>query len=154
RLSTFADTRATVAARRKVDFNRLTELIRDDLDWITMKALEKDRARRYATAGNLAADVERHLRHEPVEACPPTASYRLRKFARRNRVALMTIVLVGCALVSGTVISVWQAIRATDALGLADAQLHVATEAQDATRKQLLFTQRAEAAATRRLFDS
>jgi serine/threonine protein kinase/WD40 repeat protein len=154
RISTLGDTRATVAAHRKVDSNRLTELIRDDLDWIVMKALEKDRARRYATAGNMAADIERHLKHEPVEACPPTAAYRLRKFARRNRVALTTIVLVVCALMLGTVISVWQAIRATDALGFADAQLLAVNEAQDATRKQLLLTEQAEAAATRRLFDS
>ena len=63
---------------------------RGDLDWIVMKALEKDRARRYETASELARDIDRHLNHDPVEACPPSAVYRLRKFARRNRSVLVT----------------------------------------------------------------
>ena len=59
--------------------------MRGELDWIVMKALEKDRARRYETANGLARDIERYLRDEPVEACPPSAWYRFRKFARRNK---------------------------------------------------------------------
>ena len=59
--------------------------MRGELDWIVMKALEKDRNRRYETANGLAADIERYLHDEPVEACPPSAGYRFRKFARRNK---------------------------------------------------------------------
>ena len=64
---------------------RLTGLVRGELDWIVMKALEKDRARRYETANGFAADVQRYLADEPVQACPPSAGYRLRKFVRRNK---------------------------------------------------------------------
>src|SRR5262249_21055937 len=76
------------------------------------KALEKDRIRRYETASGLAADVQRHLSDEPVQACPPSAWYRFRKLARRNRAALTTAILVAAALVLGTAVSTWQAIRA------------------------------------------
>ena len=69
--------------------------MRGELDWIVMKALEKDRRRRYETANDFAADVMRHLADEPVEACPPSAWYRFAKFARRNRAALTTAALVG-----------------------------------------------------------
>ena len=65
--------------------DRLSQLVRGDLDWIVMKALEKDRTRRYETANGLAADVQRYLADEPVEACPPSAVYRFRKFARRQQ---------------------------------------------------------------------
>ena len=80
-----------------------------------MKAMDKDRDRRYATANDLAADVERYLHDEPVQACPPSAAYRFTKFARRNQAALVTSGLVALALIAGTGVSVWQAIRATNA---------------------------------------
>ena len=86
--------------------------MRGELDWIVMKALEKDRNRRYETANGLAADLQRYLDDEPVQACPPSAWYRLRKFARRNKAALVTAALVAAALVLGTVVSTWQALRA------------------------------------------
>src|SRR5947199_6028538 len=69
---------------------KVTKLVRGELDWIVMKALEKDRNRRYDTAGAMAADVQRYLRDEPVLACPPSAWYRCRKFARRNKGAFVT----------------------------------------------------------------
>ncbi len=75
--------------------------LRGDLDWIVMKCLEKDRSRRYETAAALAEDVRRHLRDEPVQAGPPSASYRLRKFVRRRRVPLAAGALVLLALVAG-----------------------------------------------------
>ena len=75
-----------------------------------MKALEKDRRRRYETANDFAADVMRYLTDQPVEACPPSAWYRFAKFARRNRAALTTVALVALALVAGTAVSTWQAI--------------------------------------------
>ncbi len=86
-----------------------------DLDWIVMKCLEKDRARRYETATGLAADIQRHLANEPVVARPPSAAYKLQKFLRRNKVAVMAAGLVGTVLVLGAVVSAWQAVRATKA---------------------------------------
>ena len=67
--------------------------VRGELDWIVMKCLEKDRNRRYETANSLARDIERYLHDEPVQACPPSASYRFRKFARRNKAAVSVIVV-------------------------------------------------------------
>jgi WD40 repeat protein len=73
-----------IAVRRKLDPKRLAKEVHGDLDWIVMKCLEKDRARRYETANGLAADLKRHLVHEPVSAGPPSVTYRLRKWARRK----------------------------------------------------------------------
>jgi serine/threonine-protein kinase len=88
RISTLGQAAATVSDRRKSDPRRLTQCLRGELDWIVLKALEKDRNRRYESASALAADVRRHLHDEPVLACPPSAWYRFRKFARRNKVRL------------------------------------------------------------------
>ncbi len=103
RLSESRDTLPTVSAQRQTEPGKLTRLVRGELDWIVMKALEKDRNRRYDTANGLSRDVERYLRDEPVLACPPSAGYRLRKFARRNRAALGVagLVLLCIALVVG-----------------------------------------------------
>ena len=90
-------------------------LIRDDVDWIVMKCLEKDRTRRYETANGLARDVARFLKDEPVEASPPSATYRMRKFARKYRKPLRVVVAVALILVGASVFSVWQAARATRA---------------------------------------
>jgi serine/threonine protein kinase len=76
------------AQRRQTSATNLARELEDDLDWIVMKAVEKDRTRRYSTPKELAADVQRHLGDEPVEASPPRVLYRLGKFVRRNRVAL------------------------------------------------------------------
>jgi serine/threonine protein kinase/Flp pilus assembly protein TadD len=120
RISTLGQAASTASANRKSDPRRLSQLCRGELDWIVMKALEKDRNRRYETASAFAADVQRYLRDEPVQACPPSVAYRFRKFARRNKVALVTGGLVALALVMGSAISTWQAIRATEAEGLAE----------------------------------
>jgi serine/threonine protein kinase/Tfp pilus assembly protein PilF len=86
RLSTLGQgDRATVCERRGVDPGKLGREVRGELDWIVMRALEKDRDRRYESASAFAADVQRYLLDEPVQACPPSAWYRFRKFARRNR---------------------------------------------------------------------
>jgi WD40 repeat protein/serine/threonine protein kinase len=85
RLSESRDSLAAIAAQRQTEPAKLAKLVRGELDWIVMKALEKDRDRRYDTASALAADVQRYLNQEPVQACPPSALYRFRKFARRNR---------------------------------------------------------------------
>jgi eukaryotic-like serine/threonine-protein kinase len=89
-----------IAAQRGVEPGRLSGAVRGELDWIAIKALEKDRARRYETPNDLALDVQRYLREEPVQACPPSAGYRLRKFARRNRRALTTLALLGAMLLA------------------------------------------------------
>lgn len=95
--------------------------VRGDLDWIALKALEKDRSRRYQTVGELARDVERFLDHRGVEARPPSARYRFSRFARRNRVMLGAGALVSVALIVGTVVSTAMAILARQAVKLAEA---------------------------------
>ena len=97
RLSTTEEL-ANIAACRNIEPRKLSGLVRGDLDWIVMKALEKDRNRRYETANGLAADLRRYLDDEPVQACPPSTAYRLRKFVRRNQRALATAALVGVLL--------------------------------------------------------
>src|SRR4029434_4304863 len=88
RLSTLgAPDLGTTAQRRGLDAPKLVSELRGDLDWIVMKALEKDRARRYETANGLAADIQRHLRNEPVLASPPSNLYRFGKMIRRNKLA-------------------------------------------------------------------
>jgi eukaryotic-like serine/threonine-protein kinase len=119
RLSTLGATLPAVSARRKTEPAKLAALVKGDLDWMVMKALEKDRGRRYETASAFAADVRRFLAEEPIEARPPSTWYRFRKLARRNKVALTTAALVGTALLVGTGVSTWQALRATRAETLA-----------------------------------
>lgn len=100
--STAGETQTAVAAHRRVDPRGLSRLVRGDLDWIVMKALEKDRSRRYETANGFAADIGRYLSDQPVEACPPSSVYRFRKFVRRNRAGLVTSSLLGAALLVAT----------------------------------------------------
>ncbi len=90
RLSESGAALASISAQRHMEPARLTKLVRGELDWIVMKTLEKDRNRRYETANGFAADVQRYLNDEPVQACPPSTWYRFRKFARRNRAVLVT----------------------------------------------------------------
>src|SRR5439155_13224696 len=101
------------AKHRHIDAPKLIHLLRGDLDWIVMKALEKDRARRYDTANGLATDIQRYLADEPVVARPPSNLYRLQKLARRNKLAFAAGAAVALALVLGAIVSMWQAIRAT-----------------------------------------
>src|SRR5207248_8988729 len=98
RISTLGQAATAASANRRSDPRRLAQLCRGELDWIVMKALEKDRNRRYETASAFAADVQRYLHDEPVLACPPSAWYRFRKFARRNRRALAISALLGVML--------------------------------------------------------
>src|SRR5262249_4868749 len=97
KLST-ADGLPTLAANRGTEPGKLTRLVRGELDWIVMKALEKDRNRRYESANGFAMDVQRYLADEAVQACPPSAGYRLRKFVRRNRTALTMASVVALAI--------------------------------------------------------
>ncbi len=100
-------TRATSIARA-TEPSRLNRTLRGDLDWITLKALEKERERRYESAAALAQDIERHLRSEPVEASPPSAIYRFRKLVRRNRLAFAAGAAIVLSLVAGIAVSTWQ----------------------------------------------
>ena len=128
RVSTLGDADlATVARLRRSAPMQLTSVLRGDLDWIVMRCLEKDRARRYGTASELADDVRRHLQQEPVTARPPTTLYRAQKFIARNRLACASAAAVAAALIIGTIVSVRQAVRATRAERIAQAER---TEAQ------------------------
>jgi tetratricopeptide (TPR) repeat protein len=103
RISTLGQAATTLSMQRKSDPKRLSHLFRGELDWIVMKALEKDRNRRYETANTFLADVQRYLHDEPVLACPPSAGYRLRKLVRRNRTALAVagLVIIFIAVLAG-----------------------------------------------------
>ncbi len=109
RLSGDAASLTEVAGRRGTEPRRLGLLIRGDLDWIVMKALEKDRSRRYDSVAGFAADVRRFLAGEAVEAAPPSTSYRLRKLVRRHRVAVTAGAAVAAALLVGIAGFAWQA---------------------------------------------
>src|SRR5438105_12556128 len=101
RVSTLGQEAAIVSTQRRTDPKRLGQLFRGELDWIVMKALDKDRNRRYESASAFAGDVQRYLAGEPVQAVPPSARYRLGKFMRRNRAALLTVGLVMLAMLLG-----------------------------------------------------
>ena len=105
-----------VAAGRRCEPAALLQTLRRDLDWIVMRALEKDRARRYPTVNGLALDLARFLRDEPVEARPPGRGYRLRKLVRRNRVVFAAAAAVALALVGGLGASTWLFLREREAL--------------------------------------
>jgi WD40 repeat protein/serine/threonine protein kinase len=105
----------SIAANRGLEPTKLSGQVRGELDWIVMKALEKDRSRRYETSNGLALDVERYLNDEPVQAGPPSAWYRFRKAARRHKAALTSAMFVAAALLIGATVAFWQAVRATHA---------------------------------------
>jgi len=118
-----------------VEPRALQRRLKGDLDWIVMKAMEKDRTRRYSSASALSSDIRRHLRNEPVSAGPPTAAYRLSKFVRRNRAVVISGAVVALALVAGvvatTVFAVGQA-RARAAADLARNQASAAAAKSEA----------------------
>ena len=104
-----------VAKLRNTDPARLSLLLRGDLDWIVMRCLEKNRTRRYATPNALAADITRHIHHEAVIARPASRMYRFSRLIRRHRLVSAAVAAVTLALVTGSIISTWQAVRATRA---------------------------------------
>jgi eukaryotic-like serine/threonine-protein kinase len=113
RLSDSGEALASISAQRHMEPAKLTKLVKGELDWIVMKTLEKDRSRRYETASAFAADVQRYLNDEPVHACPPSAWYRFRKFARRNKGPVLAASLVVLVLVGGIIGTTWGMLRAT-----------------------------------------
>jgi hypothetical protein len=106
---------AATAARRATESRKLVASLHGDLDWIVMRALEKDRGRRYETANALAVDLQRHLNHEPVVARPPSRLYRFKKLVRRNRVVFAAGGAVAAALVLGMGTSTWLFLKERDA---------------------------------------
>jgi serine/threonine protein kinase len=117
-----------IAKHRKVEPSSLVHLVRGDLDWIVMKALEKDRTRRYETANGLAADIQRHLSDEPIVARPPSTAYRLQKAWRRHKTAFAVTALIAVVLVAATGVSVWQAVLAKKRLAESEAVSKFLTE--------------------------
>jgi len=133
KLSTMGEALTDIAKRRRAAPEALRKMIRGDLDWIVMKTLEKDRTRRYETASELAADIERHLGDELVLAGPPDVSYRLLKFLRRNRVAVITSSLVTIALLVAAVVSTIYAHKSSINANNAEAARLNAVKAQHQT---------------------
>jgi serine/threonine protein kinase len=121
RLSQSTDTLPSIAAQRKTEPAKLSKMFHGDLDWIAMKALEKDRTRRYETANAFAADVSRYLNDEPVEASPPSTAYRIRKFARKHRGPVIALAMIAAVLVLGIAGTTWGLFRARQAEQAADA---------------------------------
>jgi eukaryotic-like serine/threonine-protein kinase len=115
RLSSLGDASSINAGNRATDSRRLIHKVRGDLDVIAMKALEKNRNRRYETPDGFAADIQRYLNREVIEARPASAMYRLQKFWSRNKVGVGTIAMIAIALIGGTIVSTWQAMRANQA---------------------------------------
>jgi len=112
RLSTLGEALTDIAKHRDAQPGELRKIVHGDLDWVAMKALEKDRTRRYETANELAKDIERHLGDEPVSAGPPSVRYRLHKFVRRHRTAVAAGLLVAAAIVAGFIVSTVMYFRA------------------------------------------
>jgi tetratricopeptide (TPR) repeat protein len=143
RLST-AEALPNIAASRSTEPGKLAKLLRGELDWVVMKALEKDRSRRYETANGLARDVQRYLADEVVEARPPSRGYRLRKFVKRNKGQVVAASLVLLALVGGVVGTTIGLLQATAAAAREKAarereatQRTAAEKARDRTRDVL-----------------
>jgi eukaryotic-like serine/threonine-protein kinase len=103
RISTLGQAGNTVSANRQSNQKELRRLVRGELDWIVMKCLEKDRNRRYDTPNSLARDVQRYLNDEPIQACPPSTSYRLGKFVRRNKGPVLAAAIIFLLLGGGIV---------------------------------------------------
>jgi len=115
-----------IASRRAGDARAIIKTLRGDLDWIVMKCLEKDRSRRYDTASALAQEIERYLRNDPVLAGPPTLGYRLRKFAMRNRVAVIASASISAAVLIGLTLSIIGLVSAVRSRDMADDQRKIA----------------------------
>ena len=146
------------AKRHSIEASKLPTLLRGDLDWIVMRCLEKDRTRRYHTANAIAVDIQNHLEHEPISACPPSTMYRFQKAFRRNKLAFMAAAAIVAALGIGATVSTWQAIKATRAIRAESEQRIIAEnaktlaeslqhEAEDATQIAEKERQRADAQA-------
>jgi serine/threonine protein kinase/WD40 repeat protein len=149
RISTLGQAATTVSTQRQSDPKRLSRLVRGELDWIVMKCLEKDRNRRYQTANGLAHDIERYLHDEPVQACPPSACYRLRKFVRRNKGPVLAAVFLLLAVWGGTAGTSLAAYWLREERNATRIQLRETEKAQREGRLQLYRARLGEAKASR-----
>jgi serine/threonine protein kinase len=143
RLSDSKESLPAISAQRQSEPAQLTKLVRGELDWIVMKALEKDRNRRYETANAFALDVQRYLADEPVQACPPSAGYRLRKFVRRNKGPVLAAGIVVFLLVAGIVGTTTGLLRALAAEQKTDKALTRLTAEQEKTQAALTSARQA-----------
>ncbi len=143
KISSLGQAAATVAQHRKTDPKKLSNYLSGELDWVTMKALEKDRADRYETANDFARDVQRYLSDEPVEACPPSAVYRFRKFVRRHKAQLATVATIGVVLVLATVVSLYLAVWALHAESVAKDRLDGARRNEEIANKERIAAEKA-----------
>jgi WD40 repeat protein len=142
RISTMGGERATeVAHQRHTEPGVLGRLMRGDLDWIAMKALEKDRTRRYETASAFAEDIQRHLAQEPVLAGPPTAAYRLRKFLRRNRFAVTVGTIIVVSVVTGVTLAIVGLSEASEEHRRAAEESEARLAAEQATQAERIRTE-------------
>ncbi len=132
-----------IARHRKTEPPRLIHLVQGDLDWIVMKALEKDRTRRYETANGLAADIQRHLSNEPVVACPPSKFYEFQKTVLRHKFGFAAGAAVLLTLAAGTIASTTEAVRARRA---EREQMQLRQEAEEARANEAKLRQEAEVA--------
>ncbi len=130
RVSTLGTALAKVAQDRGTDPRRLGQFLRGDLDWIVMKALEKEQSRRYDSANGLANDIQRFLKDEVVEACPPSLSYQVRKFVGRNRGVVATASLVMATVLLGIIGTTVGMLRARHDAGVARSALQEADDAR------------------------
>jgi serine/threonine protein kinase/WD40 repeat protein len=158
RLTTLTEQELTLTAERhQAAPAKLSSLLRGDLDWIVMKALDKDRRHRYETANGFAADILRHLNNEPIVARPPSVAYRLQKSFRRNKLVFAAMAAVAVALLVGISASVWQAVRATRAehqekwLRVAAQQAEADQAKEKAAAQQSLYNSLVDAARATRL---
>ena len=139
-ISTMAlDLRTDVAQHRQTDGTKLIGQIRGDLDWIVMKALEKDRVRRYETATSLAEDIQRHLVSEPIQARPASQFYRFRRFAKRNKIAFAAGTGIAAALLIGIAVSTWMFFKEKQARERAVAAEHKATNEASKSQQVAAF---------------
>jgi serine/threonine protein kinase/tetratricopeptide (TPR) repeat protein len=155
-----SDCQASVAAMRKMEPAKLGRFVRGELDWIVMKSLSKERDRRYESATAFARDVERFLNHEPVQAGPPTAGYRLRKFVQRNRLQVIAAGMVLLALIAGVAGTTFGLFRAENALAAEAEQRSIAERNQkkaeasatsEAKQREIAERREREATAAERL---
>ena len=139
---TQANTTTTTGSKGK-KFHFSPSSLKGELDWIVMKAIEKDRTRRYETANAFAADIGRYLSDEPVQAAAPGAGYKFQKFARRNKTAFSVAAAMVVLLLVGIATTSWQAVRATAEQKLAEEERDRANEAEELAAERLTESEKA-----------
>ena len=139
RLSGLGDNQKSITQHRKTDMASLHRELKGDLDWITMKAMAKDRTHRYATASEMVFDIERYLRHEPVLAGPPSKIYRVKKYIKRHKIGVMATLLVALTLLIGIAGTTVGLVKAINAERIARAAEDKAKEEAETAKQTLAF---------------